>query len=570
MGWTLFIGINGAIWCAIGLTRLIAESRLGRRLTHDQGNMHTFLFFALHAPYLWNNKLHARAAFFAAVIGILLFNMTITGLNLLTDYHALSIWSIGILTVLWGASALTTGYLAAHNIPAGAIRNGSLAGLFMATGQVLILLVAAKSGSILTTTLPVSTLFVIALAYTISIIGGALGGFFEHLPLIIRAVRTHIPHRAIRHNSLRRIQPHEVATITPAHNEARTIGRTIESLKRILPAKNIHIASDASTDSTVEIARRAGVRVVDIHPNKGKAGAIVHGIAVFDLLNRYKALIIVDADSEVDVHYLERALPMFDDPQIAAIAVHAQSKWEPHTFPKMKLLYAAYRVRFYRLLQAMFKYGQGWQRISMISIIPGFASIYRTNALKSIEINAPGLVIEDFNMTFEVHRKKLGVVAYNPRVRASSQDPLTFKDYQKQVRRWNLGFWQTVKRHGIWPGRFWVGLGLFILELVATNILALLVPVFAVLFLLGFETVMIPVPFPPFAVPVTWVGIALGMFVSDIIMTIAVAIYERKYVLLWYAPVFPLLRYVDAAMFLYAFVLSMYTKSTGIWTSPKR
>ena len=29
----------------------------------------------------------------------------------------------------------------------------------------------------------------------------------------------------------------------------------------------------------------------------------------------------------------------------------------------------------------------------------------------------PGLVIEDFNMTFEVHRRKLGRIAFEPRVR---------------------------------------------------------------------------------------------------------------------------------------------------------
>ena len=108
--------------------------------------------------------------------------------------------------------------------------------------------------------------------------------------------------------------------------------------------------------------------------------------------------------------------------------------------------------------------------------------MYRASVLKHIDITAPGLVIEDFNMTFEVQRKRLGRVAYTPKARCSSEDPLTLNDYRKQVQRWYLGFWQTVRRHGVWPSLFWVSLGTLLVELLTISAFALALPVMALLY----------------------------------------------------------------------------------------
>ena len=43
----------------------------------------------------------------------------------------------------------------------------------------------------------------------------------------------------------------------------------------------------------------------------------------------------------------------------------------------------------------------------VVTIVPGFASMYRTDAVAQIDVTGAGLVIEDFNMTFEIHAKKL-------------------------------------------------------------------------------------------------------------------------------------------------------------------
>ena len=63
--------------------------------------------------------------------------------------------------------------------------------------------------------------------------------------------------------------------LVPAYNEAETIGDTIESLlAQTVPAAEIIVIDDCSTDATAEVARSYGVTVLQPPANTGtKAGA---------------------------------------------------------------------------------------------------------------------------------------------------------------------------------------------------------------------------------------------------------------------------------------------------------
>jgi len=358
----------------------------------------------------------------------------------------------------------------------------------------------------------------------------------------------------------------DVAIIVPAHNEEPVIADTLRSLKRIVPACNIYVGSDASTDRTVAIARSFGVHALDLRPNRGKAGVITYLIKEYGLTEKYRAVMIVDADSEIHTAYLLRALPLFDDPQVAAIAGHACNRWD-HRLPlRWSMFFAAYRCRLYLVLQAGLRYGQTWKYTNVTNIIPGFASIYRSSALKQIQIDAPGLVIEDFNMTFEVHHKKLGKILYDPSIYGISQDPGTLKDYIKQVNRWNLGFWQTVKRHGFWPGLFWTATGPFILEMLVISCLVVFLPLIVLWLHLSGQQPEADVPLASFTIT----GILLAVFLLDYILTLVVTFYNKKPLLLVYGLGFTLLRYIDSISYIYTLFKSFVAKSDGRWTSPAR
>ena len=70
-----------------------------------------------------------------------------------------------------------------------------------------------------------------------------------------------------------------------------------------------------------------------------------------------------------------------------------------------------------------------------------------------------------------MHKKKLGKIAYKPSIIGWDQHPDSLADYWKQVRRWNIGFFQTIRANGVWPSFFWVALGVFSLEVVLNSVM---------------------------------------------------------------------------------------------------
>ncbi|NMC87099.1 MAG: glycosyltransferase family 2 protein [Candidatus Moranbacteria bacterium] len=373
-------------------------------------------------------------------------------------------------------------------------------------------------------------------------------------------------------NAADRILPAEVAVMVPAYNEELCIEKTLKSLFKIVPKKNVYVGSDSSSDRTFEIAKKQGCNVASIRPNRGKAKGLAFLLKRFDLLKRYKAVIIVDADTEIDENYLKEALPILENPKVAAIAGHAVTKWKNHYFPRWSMFFIAYRVRLYKVLQAMIRYGQTWFYTNVTIIIPGFASIYKTSALKNIEIDAPGLIIEDFNMTFELHRKKLGKIGYNPKAFGACQDPFNLRDYVRQVDRWNLGFWQTVKRHGVWPSFFWAALSVLLIEMTFYGFFMLFMPfIFEWYFLTSYASFSIPYMREMFGFGrVEFRDMFIAVFAVDYTVTAVVAFLEKKPILLFYGLGFIFLRIIDAYMFITNAFRAFFIESDGTWKSPER
>jgi len=80
--------------------------------------------------------------------------------------------------------------------------------------------------------------------------------------------------------------------IIPAYNEERTIGSIIETLKEVPEVSDVVVVSDASTDSTVEVAGSLGAKVVELAENRGKGGAMKAGLD----FTRADVILFLDAD----------------------------------------------------------------------------------------------------------------------------------------------------------------------------------------------------------------------------------------------------------------------------------
>ena len=369
-------------------------------------------------------------------------------------------------------------------------------------------------------------------------------------------------------------RPEEVAVLIAAHNEEPVIGDAVAAARGLVPARNVFVVSDGSDDATVERSRAAGATTWDLTPNRGKAGAIRAGVERFRIPERFPLLLLLDADSRPRADYLRTALPLFTDPGVVAVAGRATTAPDA---PKtgMGRVLTSYRERTYLCTQYLHKFGQAAPAADAVAIVPGFASLNRTDVLDRIDIDAPGLSIEDFNMTFEVHAKRLGRIAFHPEhAVAETQDPAVLRDYSAQMRRWSLGFWQTVRRHGVHRGLFWTSVGLFAAEtVIASVVLAAVVPVLVLAAIAAVGAGVLPTDAArvsaDIAAAVPVLPIIVGLLLVDTAMTaFACAVGRRRPRL--YMLAFPLLRLWDAMLCLRALLAALGRPSDGKWKSPDR
>jgi poly-beta-1,6-N-acetyl-D-glucosamine synthase len=367
----------------------------------------------------------------------------------------------------------------------------------------------------------------------------------------------------------------DVAVLIPAHNEAAVIADSIRAITQLVPRKNVHVVSDGSTDDTFEIALRCGVKAIQTRQNVGKAGALRDAIERFQLAERFPVVMLLDADTRVQPGYFAAALPLFDAPKVVAVAGCVRTDTRRMLSPVGNLL-TGHRMRIYAMGQRMLKFGQTSPYLNATPIVPGFASMYRTAVLPAIDINPAGLVIEDFNMTFEVYHNDLGKVGFTLGAVAVTQDPDNLHDYIRQTKRWALGMWQTVRRHPPKLNLFTAMLALSLTELITSCLLFVTLPL-VVLTLLVPDLVSSAVTWPGYGTVYAFLSahmtlprIFYGVIVPDLAMTMFVAVVERRPRLLLAAPFFPFMRVLDSAIGLQAIPLAWLVNSNGVWKSPTR
>jgi cellulose synthase/poly-beta-1,6-N-acetylglucosamine synthase-like glycosyltransferase len=268
-----------------------------------------------------------------------------------------------------------------------------------------------------------------------------------------------------------------VCVVIPARNEEKLIGRCVASvLDAGLDAAHVYAIDDASCDRTGEVLRGfAGVNVLRNEPRKGKAGSLRHAIEHFRLVERYTFVAILDADSHVAPGYFDAVLQAFtDDPQ--AVLVCGSPRGQVHNY------LTAFRTLEYALSLSLYRKGQ--DRLGIITVAPGCASVYRASILGLLDWNG-GTLVEDMDLTVQIHRKRLGRIRFAPDAVVYTQDPQRIRDYVGQLTRWYSGTWQVMRLHRLPRGRqrldaemaLLIGEGLFYSMLVlALPVLAWLSP----------------------------------------------------------------------------------------------
>ncbi|MDB5181505.1 MAG: hypothetical protein JWP13_268 [Candidatus Saccharibacteria bacterium] len=231
----------------------------------------------------------------------------------------------------------------------------------------------------------------------------------------------------------------KLALLIAGHNEELVIEQTLRSaIKSGMRPQDIFVVDDNSDDATQEIAisviGKDNVLKVD---RSGKGLALTKGAAHFNLTERYQWIHIADADGGFATAYFDIFRDRLD-PRYAAATGYIRSL-PGSTIGQYRVYEYTLGMEIHRRFQAM---------THTVSVIPGPTSCFRADIFQRVNF-ANKCITEDFDVTLQIHRQKLGKIQFIPDAVAYTQDPLTLGDFTKQITRWNRGIMQGIRRHRV-------------------------------------------------------------------------------------------------------------------------
>lgn len=191
---------------------------------------------------------------------------------------------------------------------------------------------------------------------------------------------------------------------------------------------------------------------------------------------------------------------------------------------------SAYRFYEFGLSHRVFKRAQNVAGV--VAIAPGCASLYRSDVLKQLDFSCRTLT-EDFDLTLQIHHKKLGRVVYVPKAKVITQDPPTFLDYWKQVTRWHTGFWQNIFLHKVYHPTKLVNLEIALLAADGLGWLAIL----------GLAVLN----------PLLFAKLGLSSALVASVLAVIVLLMERQAWAIRYIPAFFLFQAINLVSYFYSF-----------------
>jgi poly-beta-1,6-N-acetyl-D-glucosamine synthase len=320
-----------------------------------------------------------------------------------------------------------------------------------------------------------------------------------------------------------------ICVVIPAFNEETLVARCVSSvLAAGLAPSQVFVVDDCSTDGTLAaLSVFDGITIVTNPTRLGKSGGVERLLEQERLTDRFAFISLLDADSHVAPEYFDTVLRTFGD-SLDVVLVCGTPRSERYNGV------TAFRTLEYMLGARLYRDGQ--DAVGVITVAPGCASTYRSAILGALNWNG-GTLVEDMDLTLQIHRRRLGAVRYAPDAIVFTQDPQRVRDYIGQITRWYSGTWQVMRVHHLPYGgqRIDVEFALLTLEGLLYSLLILAGPVCAF--------------FWPVAVLSWFLFDQLVMLVAAV--TCAAAL-RRSDVVMWF-PVFSAFRLINAVVLLRTF-----------------
>lgn len=232
----------------------------------------------------------------------------------------------------------------------------------------------------------------------------------------------------------------KICLIISAYNEERVLQHTIESaIHAGLSRRDIYVVDDASDDKTATIANRVVGKYNLLTVNRsGKGRAISTIVKDLHLTDRYEWIHIADADGEFDQRYFQELYDNLDPAYAAATGYMASL---PGTYVG--------NFRNFEYTMAMDIARRYQSLLDLITVIPGPTSVFRSDIFRQLDF-CTGALCEDFDVTLQIHDRKLGKIKFIETAIARTQDPHDLHNYLKQITRWNRGNLQLFVRNKMW------------------------------------------------------------------------------------------------------------------------
>jgi cellulose synthase/poly-beta-1,6-N-acetylglucosamine synthase-like glycosyltransferase len=277
--------------------------------------------------------------------------------------------------------------------------------------------------------------------------------------------------------------PVTLTVLIPAHNEAASLPSTLASLlAQSNPPQRIIVVADNCTDATADIARTAGVEILEtVRNSQKKAGALNQ--ALKQLLpgqGDNDLVMVMDADTLLDDGFLASAVEYFTRDR-ALMAVGGLFYGERGH----GMLGQFQRNEYIRYARDMRR------RRGRVFVLTGTASVFRPAALRAVAENRgkvlPGVtgdvydtwaLTEDNELTIAL--KSLGGLMVSPSECAVVTELMpTWRTLWAQRLRWQRGALENLGAYGLTPptGRYWAqqfGLGYGVIALSSYLLLILL------------------------------------------------------------------------------------------------
>ncbi|MGH3388405.1 MAG: glycosyltransferase [Actinomadura sp.] len=215
-------------------------------------------------------------------------------------------------------------------------------------------------------------------------------------PCLLRR-RTHHRHRGHDHAaSGAQVTAHTVTVIVPAYNEEEGLPATLESLLRqTVPAQEIIVVDDHSTDRTGAVARAYGVTVLRPPRNLGsKARAQNHALphCTTDLV------LAVDADTVIAPDYIEKIEPVFADPEVVVAAGNVQTRFTRTVWERGRSIEYLFGFHWHRPIQ---------NRAGSPTVCSGCCSAFRRTTLVAAGGFPERTIVEDMDYCVPVDHEIL-------------------------------------------------------------------------------------------------------------------------------------------------------------------